>query len=105
MKTNIELIEHAAFLLDNEALTLRERHNLDHRNPDWQSEAEAKAEHDDMKNTATKLYALATSMRAAQEHLQYGTSVLTAFDRMDRESVRERLDKRAAVERTAKDRL
>jgi hypothetical protein len=63
MIDRIELIEHAAFLLDNEALGLRMAHNLDHRNPDWKGEADAKAAHDDMKNTATRLYALANCMQ------------------------------------------
>lgn len=62
---DIELLEHAAALLDAEALSLRECHNLNHTNPDWNGEPEAKEAHDDCKNTSTRLYALADRMKAA----------------------------------------
>jgi hypothetical protein len=62
MKLDIDLLQHAAALLDSEALSLRECHNVNHLSPDWKDEAVAKAAHDDMKNTSTRLYELADRM-------------------------------------------
>jgi hypothetical protein len=66
MKQDIDLIEHAACILDGEALSIRQCHNLNPNNPDWKDEPEAKEWHDNMKNTSTRLYELAERMRTEQ---------------------------------------
>ena len=63
MTADIELIEHAAALLDGEALALRTCSTLPPDHDDWTGEEESKQFHDDMKNTVARLYALAERMR------------------------------------------
>jgi hypothetical protein len=62
MRTGTDLLEHAAALLDGEALCLRSSHNINAGNPTWKGEPEVKAEHDDMKDTSTALYAMAEQL-------------------------------------------
>jgi len=63
MKTDITLIEHAAFLLDNEAWGMRESRNIDPVNPDWKGDDGAHLLHNDLQSTAKQLYALAERMK------------------------------------------
>jgi hypothetical protein len=72
MRTDIDLVEHAAALLDGEALCTRQSHNVDWQSPTWEGEPEAKAQHDDFKNTSTELYALAERMRNEQAKREIG---------------------------------
>lgn len=59
MMNDHQLLAHAADLLDADALELRKSHNVNHLNPEWQNEPEAKAAHDDCRATATRLLDLA----------------------------------------------
>lgn len=61
---DIDLIEQAAALLDTDAFEIRMSHNVDHRNPDWKGEPEAKAAHDMARSTAGRLFALAKIERS-----------------------------------------
>ncbi len=60
--TDIELLERAASLLDSEALHMRHRHFVDHVIRDWKGETEAQRVHDEMKDTATRLYEMANRL-------------------------------------------
>ncbi len=60
---DIELVEHAAALLDGEALALRLCSTLPPEHNNWTGEEESKRYHDAMKNAAARLYALADRMR------------------------------------------
>jgi hypothetical protein len=59
VRTDTDLIEHAACILDGEATAIRAGHNHDAQKPSWEGEADAKQAHDDMKETSIALYALA----------------------------------------------
>ena len=61
--TDIALIEHAAAIIDGEALALRMCSTIPPNHNDWTGEEESKQYHDDMKNTVASLYAMADRMR------------------------------------------
>lgn len=70
--TPIHLIEHAAALLDREAVALRKSCTPDN-NGDFTGEPEAKAAHDEFKTTALGLYTLADEMRQIAADLEEQT--------------------------------
>ncbi len=59
-----DLIEHAAAIIDGEALALRICSTLPPEHENWTGEEESKQYHDSMKNAVKELYALADRMKA-----------------------------------------
>lgn len=69
----IDLLEHAAAILDGNALSLRMSHTESADGVTWgtdPTDVEAKRIHDDEKATCDKLYALADQMKAQQQTFQ-----------------------------------
>lgn len=63
---DLNTLKHAAELLEADARDLRECHNLDPQQPDWQDEPEARIAHDDALCTALRLRVLARRMKCKQ---------------------------------------
>lgn len=64
--TDLATLKHAAKLLEDDAKSLRECHNIDPQRPDWQDEPEARIAHDDALCTALRLRVLARRMKCKQ---------------------------------------
>lgn len=60
---DIDLVEHAAAIIDGEALALRLCSTLPPDHHDWTGEETSREYHDAMKSCAVNLYALADRMR------------------------------------------
>ena len=63
-QNDADLIEHAAAIIDGEALCLRMSSTLAPKHNDWTDEEDAHAQYIEWKNTVEALYRLADSMRA-----------------------------------------
>lgn len=62
--TDIDLIQHAAAIIDGEALALRLCATIPPDHLDWNGETRDREYHDMMKDTVVKLYAMADRMKA-----------------------------------------
>lgn len=62
--SDLEKLENAAAILDGDALTIRQCHNLNWQKPDWKDEPAAKADHDQRKRLSAALYELAEREKA-----------------------------------------
>lgn len=61
---DIDLIEHAAAIIDGEALALRVCSTIGPDHDDWTGEDAARVTHDQWKQTVERLYDLADRMKA-----------------------------------------
>lgn len=60
-----DLLEHAAAIIDGEALTLRESHTLPDQPHNWGTDLAARHAYDEYKLTAMQLYTAANELRQA----------------------------------------